>query len=79
MIGRITMKKRFNAKLHEVKAELQKRMHQPIGEQAQWLCSVVRGYYQYHAIPGNWKTLGAFRTQVARMWYVKGGAKLRRG
>jgi len=69
MISRITMKKRFNAKLHEVKAELQKRMHQPIGEQAQWLRSVVRGYYQYHAIPGNWKTLGAFCTQVTRMWY----------
>ena len=69
MIGRVTMKKRFNAKLHEIKAELRKRMHQPIGEQAKWLSSVIRGYYQYHAIPGNWKTLGAFRTQVTRMWY----------
>ena len=66
---RITMKKRFNAKLHEVKTELRKRMHQPIAEQAKWLSSVVRGYYQYHAIPGNWNTIGAFRTQVTRMWY----------
>jgi group II intron reverse transcriptase/maturase len=69
MVCRITMKKRFNAKLHKVKAELRKRMHQSIAEQAKWLSSVVRGYYQYHAIPGNWKILGAFRTQVTRMWY----------
>ena len=33
-VCRITMKKRFNAKLHEVKAELRKRMHQSIAEQA---------------------------------------------
>jgi len=69
MIRRITMKKRFSTKLHEVKSELRKRMHQSIAEQAKWLSSVVRGYFQYHAIPGNWKVLGAFRTQVTRMWY----------
>ena len=68
-VCRVTMRKRLTAKLHEVKAELRRRMHQPIVEQAQWLRSVVRGYFQYHAIPGNWKALGAFRTQVARQWY----------
>jgi len=69
LIRRTTMKKRFSAKLHEVKAELRKRMHQSTAEQAKWLNSVVRGYFQYHAIPGNWGILGAFRTQVTRMWY----------
>lgn len=69
MVRRITMRKRFTAKLQAIKAELRKRMHQPIAEQAKWLKSVVRGYFQYHAIPGNWKALGAFRTQVTRMWY----------
>lgn len=69
MVCRITMRKRLTAKLHAVKMELRKRMHQPPAEQAKWLSSVVRGYFQYHAIPGNWKALGTFRTQVARMWY----------
>jgi hypothetical protein len=68
-VGRMTMKKRFTAKLHEVKAELRKRRHQPIPEQGAWLASVVRGYFQYHAIPGNWDTLGSFRTQCIRLWY----------
>jgi hypothetical protein len=33
------------------------------------LQSVVRGYFAYHAVPGNWKALGTFRTQCARIWY----------
>jgi group II intron reverse transcriptase/maturase len=68
-VCRTTMRKRLTAKLHEVKPELQKRMHQSIPEQGAWLASVVRGYFNYHAIPGNWAALGAFRTQCSRLWY----------
>jgi RNA-directed DNA polymerase len=69
LVRRTTMKRRLTAKLQEVKAELRMRMHQPIPEQGLWLQSVVRGYFAYHALPGNWKALGAFRTQCARLWY----------
>ena len=69
MVCRITMKKRFVAKLREIKAELRRRMHHSIVAQGHWLASVVRGYFAYHAIPGNWEAIGEFRTQVARMWY----------
>jgi RNA-directed DNA polymerase len=69
MVGRITQRKRLTAKLHEVKAELRERMHQPIVEQRDWLISVIRGYFAYHAIPGNWAALGSFRTQCTRLWY----------
>jgi RNA-directed DNA polymerase len=69
MVGRITQRKRLTAKLHEVKAELRKRMHQPIVKQRDWLVSVIRGYFGYHAIPGNWAALGSFRTQCTRLWY----------
>lgn len=69
MVRRVTLRKRLTAKLHEVKAELRQRMHQPIIEQGTWLASVVRGYFQYHAVPGNWHALGAFRTQCTRLWY----------
>ncbi|MFH0981457.1 MAG: hypothetical protein V2A79_07955 [Planctomycetota bacterium] len=44
-------------------------MHHNLVEQGAWLASIVRGYFAYHAIPGNWEAIGAFRTQVARMWY----------
>jgi RNA-directed DNA polymerase len=69
LVGRSTQRKRLTAKLHEVKAALRERMHQPVAEQGTWLASVIRGYFGYHAVPGNWQALGAFRTQCARMWY----------
>jgi group II intron reverse transcriptase/maturase len=69
MVGRITMRKRLTGKLKQVRDELRKRMHEPVVEQGRWLASVVRGYFQYHAIPGNWEAIGAFRTQVVRQWY----------
>jgi RNA-directed DNA polymerase len=55
-------------KLREVKTELQRRRHLPLPAQGQWLGSVVRGYFAYHAVPSNVHTLQAFRTQVTRHW-----------
>jgi len=69
LVRRTTMRKRLTAKLHEVKAELRRRMHRRCPEQGAWLRSVVRGYFAYHAIPGNWEALKAFRTQCTRLWY----------
>jgi len=69
MVKRKTMRKRLTAKLHEIKTELRKRMHVALGDQGSWLRSVVRGYLAYHAIPGNWKAIEVFRTQVAKLWY----------
>ncbi len=74
-VGRITQRKRMTSKLHEVKTSRRERMRQPIKEQGTWLSSVLRGYYGYHAIPGNWQALGAFRTQCARMWYTTLGRR----
>jgi RNA-directed DNA polymerase len=69
LIGRITQRKRLTAKLHEVKAALRERMHQSIVDQGSWLASVIRGYFAYHAVPGNWAALGSFRMQCTRLWY----------
>ena len=33
-----------------------------------WLQSVVRGYFQYHAVPGNEERLKAFLHEVRRIW-----------
>jgi group II intron reverse transcriptase/maturase len=68
VVLRKTIGKRMAAKLKEIKAELQRRMHESIEVTLKWLQSVVRGYYQYHAIPGNEQRLRAFRGDVLRFW-----------
>ncbi len=66
---RRTEGRRLRAKLREVKAELKRRRHHSAVEQGAWLHDVVRGFYAYHAVPTNIRALGAFRTEVARLWY----------
>jgi RNA-directed DNA polymerase len=39
-------------------------MHVSLTTTGKWLVQVVRGYFQYHAIPGNWARLKAFRNDV---------------
>ena len=67
-VRRTTIGKRMAAKLKDIKAKLRQRMHRSIGDTVSWLQSVVRGYFQYHAIPGNWARLRAFRNDVLRLW-----------
>ena len=69
MVHRKTIGKRMAAKLKEIRAEAAtsgctRRSRNTV----EWLQSVVRGYFQYHAIPGNWARLKAFRNEVLRMW-----------
>mgnify|MGYP006291961031 CR=1 FL=1 len=33
-----------------------------------WLAAVLRGYFSYHAVPGNVETLKMFRRECARAW-----------
>ena len=68
VIRRRSVAKRLRATLQAVKAELTRRMHSPLVQQGQWLRSVVRGWFQYHAVPLNGEALSTFRTQVVRMW-----------
>jgi len=55
-------------KLKEVKGDLRRRMHQPISEQGIWLRQVVTGFFGYHAVPTNFRALGAFRLHIAHLW-----------
>ena len=68
IIHRKTMGKRMAAKLNEIRATLRVRMHQSLADTIKWLQTLVRGYFQYHAIPGNEKRLRAFRNDVLRIW-----------
>ena len=66
---RQTIRKRRQAKLNEVKAELQRRMHEPIPELGKWLQAVVRGHIRYYGVPMNRHALWIFRFQVGRLWH----------
>ncbi len=67
-VHRKTIGKRMAAKLTDLGQQLRRRMHARIGDTTEWLISVVRGYFQYHAVPGNEKRLKAFRNDVLRLW-----------
>jgi len=66
---RQTMRKRWQTKLKEVKAELQRRMHWPIPEQGAYLRSVVAGHIRYYGVPMNGAAIGAFWMAVGRLWW----------
>jgi hypothetical protein len=63
-----TLADTFLAKLKEVKIALRRRMHQPLAEVGRWLRSVVQGYFNYHAVPGNLASLRNFRHEVRKRW-----------
>jgi group II intron reverse transcriptase/maturase len=66
---RQTIRKRLQAKLNEVKAELRRRMHDPIPEQGKWLRSVVGGHIRYYGVPMNSPALHLFRFEVGWRWH----------
>jgi RNA-directed DNA polymerase len=66
---RQTIRKRLQAKLNAVKAELQRRMHAPIPEVGKWLQTVVRGHIRYYGVPMNNPAPSLFRFQVGRLWH----------
>jgi RNA-directed DNA polymerase len=68
-IKRKSRRDRMRAKLKMIKQGMWKRMHQPIPDQGKWLGHVIRGYFNYHAVPTNFRALAAFRTEIAKRWY----------
>ena len=58
----------MRATLLAIRDELQRRRHEPVRAQGQWLKRVVGGYFNYHAVPGNLLRLDGFRAAVCRLW-----------
>jgi group II intron reverse transcriptase/maturase len=69
MVLRKTIGKRMAAKLKEIRQKLREGLHESTKETTKWLQAVVRGYFQYHAVPRNEDRLKAFRYEVLRMWW----------
>jgi RNA-directed DNA polymerase len=67
-LKRKTRRDRLRAKLQKIKEALRQRMHDSIPEQGTWLAQVVRGYFNYHAVPTNVRSLDAFRYHVTDLW-----------
>jgi len=68
-VRRKTIRKRIRAKLQRIKPELRKRMHDPLSQTGQWLRSIVRGYFNYYAVPGNTASLSLFRHRLLVLWW----------
>jgi RNA-directed DNA polymerase len=68
LIHRKSRPDRMRAKLKEIKTKLRQRMHDSIPAQGKWLGQIVRGYFNYHAVPTNSPALAAFRHHVMGLW-----------
>lgn len=67
-LRRQTIAKRQKAKLNEVRQWLKANRHKPIKEQGEKLRSVIRGAMNYYGVPGNLKSIEAFRTEICKSW-----------
>jgi group II intron reverse transcriptase/maturase len=67
-IHRRSIAKRLRAKLQEIKSQMRRRMHEALAVVGKWLRLVVQGWFNYHAVPGNYRSLAEFLTQVERLW-----------
>lgn len=65
---RLTVKKRMRATLKAVRAKLRRKMHDDIPTVGKWLGSVVQGYFNYFAVPGNGNRMYSFRGEICRAW-----------
>ncbi len=65
---RTTMPKRLGATIQRIGQALKANRSLPIVEQGKWLGSVVRGWLNYHAVPGNGMAIHQFRDRVVEAW-----------
>ena len=71
MVRRRTIAKRLRSRLREIKQRLRRRRHEPVALTGEWLRSVVQGYFNYHAVPGNLDSLRTFRTRLTQLWHAQ--------
>jgi RNA-directed DNA polymerase len=67
-LHRQTRGDRMRATLRDINAQLRERRHDAIPDQGRWLRSFVTGHFAYHAVPTNYRALGAFHHHVTDLW-----------
>jgi RNA-directed DNA polymerase len=75
----ITSRKKRNAKLKTIRAEMRLKRHSPLEDQHRWLCAVLRGHANYYGVAGNSRRLSAFRWEVTRAWIASLRRRSQRG
>jgi RNA-directed DNA polymerase len=67
-VRRKTIARKMRAKLKAIGEALRRKSCLPVELQGRWLGSVIRGHFNYYAVPGNAVALNAFRRLVIKMW-----------
>ncbi len=67
-IRRISSAKKMRGKLQDIKTQLNRRLHVKMSDTGRWLRRVVQGWFNYHAVPGNYPRLDQFRETVEDLW-----------
>ena len=65
---RTTMAKRLGATVQRIGQALKANRALPLVEQGKWLGAVVRGWLNYHAVPGNSPAIHQFRNRIVDAW-----------
>ena len=78
-VVRQTVRQRRQAKLGEVKAELRRRLHDPVPAVGAWLRQVVSGHTQYYGVSGNGRAIALFRFRVGGLWRRQLGRRSQTG
>lgn len=68
-LKRRTSRKKRRAKLASLKEDIERRRHEAVRTQHQWLTQVLRGHYQYYAVPTNYHATKSFRHAVEWHWH----------
>lgn len=69
IVKRKTQRQRMTVKLKTLNEEAKRRRHEPVRDQHQWWCQVLRGHYAYFGLPSNFRALQAFSHHVRRIWF----------
>jgi len=70
-VKRQTIGKRLRKKLQELQQQLRQRRHEAMACTGKWLRSVVQGFFNYYAVPGNLDRVLTFRTRLIRLWQTQ--------
>lgn len=65
---RTSMTKRLGATVQRIGQALKKNRALPIVQQGRWLASVIRGWLNYHAVPGNSRAIHQFKARIVDAW-----------
>jgi group II intron reverse transcriptase/maturase len=68
IVLRKSARKKVTAKMKEIAQILRRRITEPVEEVGKWLQQMLRGHYQYYAVPRNFAALSWFRDQVTYLW-----------